>query len=124
MNQNKIILDHIRKHLLEIVANEDVKGMDPEALLVEIAVERLPVWINEIKTDADTDIISRKAALDALEGNINAINARIQKCLESGMFVTRGTYRTCKTQVLDDIETIKDLPPAQPELRCKMDGKE
>ena len=64
------------------------------------------------------DLISRQAAIDALENDKAALDKIIKGM--SAMDVRLDAYVSQRNQVVYDIYAIKQLPPIQPEIvRCK-----
>lgn len=61
------------------------------------------------------DLISRKAAIDALTDNKEMINAVLDSLTLD--YNTRRNQEQRRGQINDDIETIKELPSAQPERK-------
>ena len=93
---------------------EQYKTVDSEHMysngIEYVPIFRMNQWFEHMKR-SDGDTIRRQAAIEALEANVEALDARIQECLEKQMPASRAAFKTCKKQVLDDIATIKALPP-------------
>ena len=69
------------------------------------------------KGEPMSDLISRKAAIDALENDKAALDKIIKGM--SAMDVRLDAYVSQRNQVVYDIDAIEQLPPIQPEIvRC------
>jgi len=91
----------IGKSIIEILddVGRDINGL-PSALGTNLA-------------EVGTDCISRQAAIDALEKDMASIDQIIKGM--SAMDVRLDAYVSQRNQVVYDIDTIKQLPPIQPE---------
>lgn len=66
-------------------------------------------------TEADSDTISRKAAIDALWAERMKHDEEMERNLETCSFALRADNKARRNRVEEDIEIIRQLPPAQPE---------
>lgn len=98
--------DRIEAAIRHIQTSADI---DPWAM--ELAISAL-------KAQMDGDTISRQAAIDALAENKEMINAVLDSLTLD--YNTRRNQEQRRGQINEDIETIKELSSAQPEvIRCK-----
>lgn len=71
--------------------------------------------ISALKAQMDGDTISRQAAIDALAENKEMINAVLDSLTLD--YNTRRNQEQRRGQINEDIETIKELSSAQPEIK-------
>ena len=62
-----------------------------------------------------TDCIRRQAAIDALWGEREKLDAYMDKCLKTELFALRLGTKVERNRIEEDIEIIKELPSAQPD---------
>lgn len=66
------------------------------------------------------ELIDRQAAIDALWAERMKLSEEMERNLETCSFALRADNKARRNRVEEDIEIIKQLPPAQPEIiRCK-----
>ena len=65
-------------------------------------------------TGTDSDTISRKAAIDALWAERMKHDEEMERNLETCSFALRADNKARRNRVEEDIEIIRQLPPAQP----------
>lgn len=61
------------------------------------------------------DLISRQAAIDALWAERMKLSEEMERNLETCSFALRADNKTRRNRIEEDIEIIKQLPPAQSE---------
>lgn len=109
---------------IERVENRgDVKGMPltikgrrvSKDYLIEHGI--IKDYFNPIEKENDS--ISRQAAIDALEAKIEMANSLLGDAFAIGDMEWRLNVKTIREQIKDDVNTLKQLPSAQPEIvRC------
>ncbi len=62
-----------------------------------------------------SDPISRQEAINALEAKIEMANSRLGDAFAIGDMEWKSNVKTIREQIEDDVNTLKQLPSAQPE---------
>ena len=98
------VMNYINKVVGKIKALPSVQSKNEERM--EKSAQYVP----------NDDLISRKAAIDALWKERQQLDDYMDECLKKGLAALRAGTKAERNRIEEDIEIIKDLPSAQPTI--------